>query len=104
MVSRTVVKIIEVNKLQDKTPTPVTVGTKALVVIKDGGTVYVAEGICPHGRWLLSLGTYKDGKLTCKGHGTVYNLETGEGVLHGYKYKINVYKAYIKDGIIYAEI
>ncbi|AFA39829.1 Ferredoxin subunits of nitrite reductase and ring-hydroxylating dioxygenase [Pyrobaculum oguniense TE7] len=98
------VKVIEVAKLPEKAPVPVAVGTKALLVVKDGDKIYVADGICPHGRWLLSLGTYRDGHLTCKGHGTVYNLETGEGELKGYKYYIRTYEAVIKDGAVYVEI
>lgn len=98
------VKLIEVSKLPERTPVPVTAGAKVLVVVKDGDRIYVADGICAHGRWLLSLGAYGNGKLTCKGHGTVYDLSTGDGELKGYKYKINVYKAYVKDGAVYVEL
>ena len=98
------VRVASLKDLPDKQPVPTTAGTKALVVVRDGDRVYVADGICAHGRWLLSLGTYDGGKLTCKGHGTVYDMETGEGDLKGYKYRIRVYKPIIQDGEIYIEI
>lgn len=104
MVARNLVKVIELARLPERTPVAVTVGTRALVVVKDGSKIYVADGICPHGRWLLSVGSYKDGKLTCRGHGTVYNLETGEGDLRGIKYRINVYRAVVRDGAVYIEL
>ncbi|AET33285.1 Rieske (2Fe-2S) protein [Pyrobaculum ferrireducens] len=97
-------RIAGLGELPDKTPVPKTVGTKALVVVRDGKTVYVCDGVCPHGRWLLSLGTYENGKLRCKGHGAVYDLATGQGFLNGYPLQIKVYKSEVVGEEVYVEI
>ena len=98
------VLVAKLSELPDRQPVPKTVGTKALVVVRDGKTVYVCDGVCPHGRWLLSLGTYGDGKLTCRGHGSVYDLSTGEGVLNGYPLRIKTYKVEIAGDEVYIEV
>lgn len=98
------VKIANLEELPDKTPVPKTVGAKALVVVRDGETVYVCDGVCAHGRWLLSLGTYQNGKLTCKGHGSAYDLATGQGSLNGYPLQIRVYKTLVEKGEVYIEL
>ncbi len=98
------VLVAKLSELPDKQPVPRTVGIKALVVVRDGKTVYVADGVCPHGRWLLSLGSYSNGKLTCRGHGSVYDLATGQGLLNGYPLHIKTYKVEIVGDEVYIEI
>jgi Ferredoxin subunits of nitrite reductase and ring-hydroxylating dioxygenases len=98
------VAVAKVSELPDKQPVPRTVGTRALVAVRDGKTVYVCDGVCPHGRWLLSLGAYGSGKLTCRGHGTVYDLATGEGSLNGYPLHIRSYRAEVVGDEVYVDI
>lgn len=42
-----------------------------------GGRYYGMGGTCTHEEWDLSEGSLEDTKLTCAGHGSVWDLSTG---------------------------
>ena len=98
------VAVAKLGELPDKRPIPKTVEATPLVLVRDGERIYCAYGICPHGRWLLGLGDYKEGRLRCKGHGAVYDLATGAGELNSYPLQIKVYKAEVVGDTIYVEV
>ncbi len=51
-----------------------------ILVANVGGQFHAMGAICTHQEWDLSEGTLERSHVTCAGHGSVWNLETGEGV------------------------
>lgn len=52
-------------------------GKEGLVANVDG-TFHAIGAICTHAQWDLSEGTLEGARVTCAGHGSVWDLETGE--------------------------
>lgn len=53
-------------------------GEDVLLVNVDG-EYFGIGAICMHEEWDLSEGTLEDHKVTCAGHGTIWDLKTGKG-------------------------
>lgn len=51
---------------------------KEVLVANVGGTFHAMGAICTHAEWDLSEGTLEGTKITCAGHGSVWELKTGE--------------------------
>jgi len=101
---RSLVRVGSISGIPERTPVAVRAGKHVFVIVKDGERIYCVQAVCPHGRWIFTSGTYANGKLTCKGHNMVVDLETGVGMIKDAKYKVKLYKVHIKDGDIYIEL
>ena len=49
-----------------------------IVAYFDGEKYFAFNGICPHAKWPLELGSVKDCTLTCGGHGWEFNIDNGK--------------------------
>jgi nitrite reductase/ring-hydroxylating ferredoxin subunit len=58
----------------------VTVGGKAVLVVRLGDAFYASQERCPHLRAHLSRGRLDDTILTCPGHGSRFDVTTGKNV------------------------
>ncbi len=57
----------------------VSVDGEDVLLVNADGKYYGIGAICKHAEWDLSEGTLDGTKVTCAGHGTVWDLETGKG-------------------------
>jgi nitrite reductase/ring-hydroxylating ferredoxin subunit len=55
----------------------VIVGGKAIAVANVGGALHAITNSCPHAESPLAEGTLEGAKLTCPGHGWMYDVTTG---------------------------
>lgn len=49
-----------------------------VLLIFDGKNYYAFNGICPHARWPLDIGTLDATTLTCVAHGYEFNITNGD--------------------------
>jgi nitrite reductase/ring-hydroxylating ferredoxin subunit len=49
-----------------------------IVVVRTCERIVAYRDRCPHAGWRLSLGTVRDGRLECPGHGWEFLVATGE--------------------------
>jgi nitrite reductase/ring-hydroxylating ferredoxin subunit len=59
-------KIIEISK------------NPKIILYNSKGKYFVSNGICPHAKWPLELGSVKEDILTCGGHGWEFNIKNGK--------------------------
>jgi nitrite reductase/ring-hydroxylating ferredoxin subunit len=53
------------------------VNGKPVLVVNSDGKYYAMGAICKHEGWDLSEGTLADHKVTCAGHGAIWDFTTG---------------------------
>ena len=60
------------------TPKAFEAGGQRIVVVNYEGKFYALDDLCPHLAVPLSRGEVRDACIVCPGHGSVFNLETGQ--------------------------
>jgi 3-phenylpropionate/trans-cinnamate dioxygenase ferredoxin subunit len=58
----------------------VRVGGEPVVLARVGGRIYAIGGVCTHAETLLEDGDLEGTTLRCPGHGSGFDIETGEAV------------------------
>ncbi len=69
---------VRADELREEAPRGVTIGERAVVLLRQDGRVLAVEGACPHLGGDLADGTVERGQLTCPLHGAVFDVATGE--------------------------
>lgn len=87
------------------------VGTFPVAIARVNGTVVAFQAFCPHSKWNLGASGYcfeggdGDVKVLCKGHGGLWSLSTGEGVVQGKpSNRLQRYDALEIDGYVYVDL
>ncbi len=78
-------------------------GKKILIANVDG-EIYAMDAICTHEEWDLSEGTLEGTRITCAGHGAVWDLTTGRAEFDEELPPNKLYKTIVKEGEIYLEL
>jgi nitrite reductase/ring-hydroxylating ferredoxin subunit len=73
------VKVASTSDIPEGRMKTVTAGAEDVLVANVGGTYYAIGAICKHREWDLSEGTLEGETVVCAGHGSRWNLKTGEG-------------------------
>ncbi|QQG49263.1 MAG: Rieske 2Fe-2S domain-containing protein [archaeon] len=73
-------KAVEASKIPTGNMMTVEVDGESVLICNVDGRYYGMGAICTHEEWDLSEGTLEGTKVTCAGHGTVWDLNTGKGV------------------------
>jgi nitrite reductase/ring-hydroxylating ferredoxin subunit len=73
-------KSVEASKVPPGSLLTVEVGGDSVTIANVDGKYYGIGAYCNHEEWDLSEGTLEDTTITCAGHGTIWDLETGKGV------------------------
>jgi len=68
---------MKISDLADEQVAAVTLGSKALAVLKHDGKVYVLDGKCTHEGGPLGEGSIDNGELICPWHSGAYHIENG---------------------------
>lgn len=73
------VRACALSDLVDGEPASLEIGEQRVALVRDGDTVWAIRDECSHGKVLLSLGFFEadDCTLECIGHGTRFDLRTG---------------------------
>lgn len=69
-------------ELPEETPTKVTFGTTAVMLVRRGDVVHALKETCSHANGPLSKGELKDDTITCPWHYSTFRLRDGS-VVHG---------------------
>jgi nitrite reductase/ring-hydroxylating ferredoxin subunit len=91
-------------------------GRRVLVVNLDG-SFYALDDLCPHLAVPLSRGELKDGCVTCPGHGSVFDVKSGEAkkwvgkqinfltrMTEGRAKSARVYRPFVEEGQLTVEL
>ncbi|MBI4786732.1 MAG: Rieske 2Fe-2S domain-containing protein, partial [Chloroflexi bacterium] len=54
------------------------VADRRVLIVNCDGHYYALDELCPHLSVPLGRGELKDGRITCAGHGSVFDVRTGE--------------------------
>lgn len=73
------VKVAQVSDLPPGTMKTFTVQGQSILVANVGGKFYAIGAICNHKQWDLSLGALEGETVVCAGHGSIWDLKTGQG-------------------------
>jgi nitrite reductase/ring-hydroxylating ferredoxin subunit len=57
----------------------VQLGEEYVLLVNSEGIYFGIGAICKHQEWDLSEGSLEGAKVTCAGHGAVWDLRTGQG-------------------------
>lgn len=74
--------VVPLAELPEATPTKVTFGSTAVMLVRRGDVVRALKHTCSHAGGPLSEGTLGDGTIKCPWHGSVFRLDDGS-VVHG---------------------
>lgn len=73
-------KAVEKSKVPEGKILTVEVGGDSVLLANIGGKYFGMGAICKHEEWDLSEGTLSGFKVTCAGHGSVWDMRTGKAV------------------------
>jgi len=71
-------KAVEESKIPKTGILTVEVDGESVLIAKVGDRYFAMGGICSHEKWDLSEGSLDGTHVTCAGHGSVWDLRTGE--------------------------
>ena len=89
-------RAVEAAKVKPGSLLTVEVGGESVVIANVGGKYFAMGGICNHEQWDLSEGTLEGHRITCAGHGSVWDLETGKA-----EFDEPLYDVRVQDGFLY---
>ena len=94
----------EAKKLTEGSMEGIKFGDIDVLVVNAGGALSAIGNTCTHRGCRLSSGRLDDNEVTCRCHGSVFNVKTGE-VVHGPANKPEpVYKVKLENGEILIDI
>jgi 3-phenylpropionate/trans-cinnamate dioxygenase ferredoxin subunit len=96
-------KTVESTKVPLGAMLTVDVGGDLVTLANVDGKYYGIGATCTHAQWDLSEGTLEDLTITCAGHGTVWDLRTGEGVFDEPLRDEPLYDVKEEDGFLYVK-
>jgi nitrite reductase/ring-hydroxylating ferredoxin subunit len=71
-------RAVEASKIPSSGLLTVEVQGESVLIAKVGEMYYAMGATCNHEQWDLSEGTLDGSKITCAGHGSVWDLRTGK--------------------------
>jgi nitrite reductase/ring-hydroxylating ferredoxin subunit len=90
---------------------------RRIVVVNLDGQFFAMDDLCPHLAVPLSRGEIKDSCIVCPGHGSVFNLQSGEAVrwvgksitwltrlTEGKAQNARCHKVLVEDGHLFVEL
>jgi 3-phenylpropionate/trans-cinnamate dioxygenase ferredoxin subunit len=97
-------RVCRFDELQDGKTFPATVDNLDIVLIREGDTVYALEDNCSHQDFPLALGEVKGGTVTCKAHGSRFDLATGKALNPPAFAPVAVYPIKVENGEVYVDV
>ena len=97
-------RVCRLDQIADGKTYPATVDNLDVVLIRQGDVVYALEDNCSHQDFPLSLGEVKRGTVTCKAHGSQFDLITGKALNPPAFAPVAVYPVKIENGEVYVDV
>jgi 3-phenylpropionate/trans-cinnamate dioxygenase ferredoxin component len=72
-----------------------------VLVVNSAGRLYAMGAVCRHAEWDLSEGSLAGTKVTCAGHGAVWDLATGTAEFDEDLEPEPLYEAFARDGKVF---
>jgi len=94
-------RALDASKLPPGTMMTVEIDDEQVLLVNVRGKYYGMGAICKHQEWDLSEGTLEGTKVTCAGHGTVWDLETGIGEFEEPLENEPLYDVKLEKGLLY---
>lgn len=99
------VDVIAWDRLEPGRPVAVRVGTRRLVVLRDGDEAHVTDALCPHKFTPLEEGHVESGCLVCPTHDAGFRLADGAPRAgDGWAGRLDVHPARVVDGQVQADL
>jgi 3-phenylpropionate/trans-cinnamate dioxygenase ferredoxin subunit len=98
------VRVASVDELRPDSMKTFLVEGTAVLLANVGGSFHAIGAICNHRQWDLSEGTLEEDEVTCAGHGSVWNLRTGEGRFARPLPPEPVYKVEVRGNELFVEL
>lgn len=96
-------KTIKASELSEGSMKTVHVEDEDVLLVNIGGEFFGMGAICKHEEWDLSEGTLEGKKVTCAGHGAIWDLTTGKAEFDEELEDEPLYEVVLKDGYLYVE-
>jgi nitrite reductase/ring-hydroxylating ferredoxin subunit len=96
-------KTIQVSELPEGSMKTVHVAGEDVLLVNINGTFYGMGAICKHEEWDLSEGMLEGRKVTCAGHGAIWDLTTGTAEFDEELENEPLYDVVVEDGYLYVE-
>ena len=100
----TMVKACTLAQLQDNMPLAVEVSDTAIVLVRQGGTVYALRDECTHAELALSEGEVTKDGIECWLHGSCFDLRTGKPCSLPATEPVDVFAVSIVDGDVLVDL
>jgi 3-phenylpropionate/trans-cinnamate dioxygenase ferredoxin subunit len=81
----------------------VEIGGEGVLLANVDGKFYGIGAYCNHEQWELSEGSLEGMELICAGHGTVWDLETGQGRFTERLRPEPLYDVQVRDGYLFVK-
>lgn len=88
-------KAIEASRIKPGSLHTVEVGGDSVVIANIGGEYFAMGGLCNHEQWGLSEGSLDGHRLTCAGHGAVWDLRKGKAEFDEPLYDVKVESGFV---------
>lgn len=98
------VRVAAVSEVPPGTMKTVEVRGEDVLVANVEGRFHAMGAICTHSEWDLSEGTLEGGRVTCAGHGSVWNLESGRAEYTRPLPPLPVYRTEVQGDDVYVEM
>ncbi|MEM1965153.1 MAG: Rieske 2Fe-2S domain-containing protein [Candidatus Caldarchaeum sp.] len=98
------IKVAVVDEIADGTMRTFDVEGRPVLLANVEGKIYAMDAMCSHEEWDLSEGELQGAKVTCAGHGAVWDLTTGTAEFDEPLPALKTYRTLVKDGFVYVEV
>lgn len=75
-----------------------------IVMFRAGGTLYAIDDTCPHARAALADGRLEGAVLTCRQHGSQFDVRTGARLRGPADFPVRTYRVVEADGELWVEV
>ncbi len=99
--------LVQVGRIQDFPEgkgVPVTIGSRRLVVYRQGGALHALKDICPHEGDLLHRLPPSGGAAVCVGHGYRFDLLTGRCLQGDPRLRVAVYPVELRGDAVLVRV
>ena len=97
------IKLININDLDNDNMMQVTINNQNYLVAKVNGRLYVTEDMCTHEDAELTMGCLSGTKVKCPLHGSYFDLNTGIALNEPADEPIKTYKTLIQNNHLYID-
>jgi nitrite reductase/ring-hydroxylating ferredoxin subunit len=94
-------KAVEASKVQPGGMVTVDVQGESVLIMNIEGNYHAMGAICAHEEWDLSEGSLEGFKLTCAGHGSIWDIRTGKATFDEPLADEPLYDTKLEDGFVY---